>query len=514
MSVDISDKNENFRKSRRIASNTIALLLRMLVLTIVNLYTVRLILNGLGVEDYGIFNAVAGVVTITSFISSALELSIQRFYSYSIGENNFEKQNNVFSISINIIIVLSIIILVIVECIGLWFLNTQLSIPPYRMNAAEWCFQFSLITFLCSIIQIPFTSAIFANEEMGVYALVSTVECILRLVVAVLIGKFFIDNLIFYSGGLALSALLILTIYICFGHFRYPECKYKKNNDLQLAKNIMSFSGWTLFGSFSKVGMIQGSTILLNIFFGPIANAAFGISMQINNAFNSLCNSMILALRPAMIKAYAEKEYEYLNHLFSLSNKFVFYILIMISLPIISEMWLILRLWLGDAVSSQIVLFARLIIIYVICLAMSNPISTIMHASGHIKEYNVPVESFSFLCLPVSWLLFRLGCAAYSVFISMIGICIIAHFIRLWCLKRFYKMFSIRDYIMSLCIPALLICIIGISVTYVLHFYIYVNIVRYALVAIIPPLIILLLAYFLGISSKERELINKLIKFK
>ena len=512
MSFNAQRDTTDSTKSQRIASNTIVLFIRMFVLTILNLYAVRLTLNGLGAEDYGIFNVVAGVVTTSSFISGVMELSIQRFYSYSIGEHDNKKAREIFSISILIIFLLSLIVFIAFETIGLWFLNTQLQIPELRTSAAFWCFQFSLLAFIFSIIQIPFSSAVFSHEDMSIYALISTIDCILRLLVAFLIGKMAIDNLSFYSGGLVIVAIIVFTLYSIVGITRYSECKFKKTKNKILAKSLLSFSGWTLFGSLARVGMTQGSTILLNIFFGPITNVAFAICQQVNVAFNALCNSMVLSLRPAMIKAYAEKEFVYLNQLFSVSNKFILYILLAIALPMILEMRDILLLWLGDKVTDQIVLFAQLIIIYVICLAMSNPITIIMQASGHIKEYFLPVESISLMCLPLSWLFFHFGLPSYYIFISMIGICVIAHFIRVYCLKRFYKSFSIHEYIIQLCLPAMLILFISIIISLIIHRNIDNNIVRFFINITITPLSVAFMAYYIGISKKERLLFKQLLK--
>lgn len=508
----ISHKVIDTGKSQRIASNTIVLFIRMFVLTIINLYAVRLTLNGLGAEDYGIFNAVAGVVTTSSFISGVMELSIQRFYSYSIGEHDEKKLRDIFSLSIMIILFLAIIVLISFETIGLWFLYTQLNIPKSRMDAAFWCFQFSLFTFIFSIIQIPFSAAVFSHEDMDIYAIISTIDCTLRLLAAFLIGKTLIDNLSFYSGGLIIVAIIVFLMYMFIGYTRYPECRFKSTKNKLLAKSLLSFSGWTLFGSIARVGMIQGSTILLNIFFGPIANVAFAICLQVNIAFNALCNSMVLALRPAMIKAYAEKEFEYLNQLFSVSNKFILYILLALALPIIVEMKDILLIWLGNKVTEQIILFAQLIIIYVICLAMSNPITIIMQASGHIKEYFLPVESVSLMCLPISWLLFHIGLPSYSIFVSMIGVCIISHIIRIYCLKRFYNFFSIRDYLVQLWLPAMFILVISTTVTFAIHTNISNNIIRLIINVTLTPLSLLLMAYCMGISRKEKALFKNLLK--
>ena len=297
------------------------LFLRMLLLTIVNLYAVRLIIKGMGMEDYGIFNAVAGVVTATNVFCGVLALSIQRFFSYALGTHNTKQLNEIFSCSINIILVLSVLTIAFLESIGLWFVHNQLTIPAERMQAALWIFQFAIFTLVCSFLQTPYTAAMFAHEDMGTYTLISTVECLLKFLAAYLIGLVCFDHLEFYSLGLLLCAVIVLLLYVFTAKWRYKECHYRMCYNKELYKKILSFSGWTLFGSIAGTAMLQGNTILLNMFFGTIATAAFGIALQINNAFNSLTSNMVLAFRPPMIKLFAERQFDRLDNLFCIGNK-------------------------------------------------------------------------------------------------------------------------------------------------------------------------------------------------
>ena len=503
--------SESYNKSKRIASNTLVLFVRMFLLTILNLYAVRLVLRGLGEEDYGIFNTIAGVVTLSSFLSGVMALSVQRFYSIALGLGNPKRMNDIFSVSMNILIVLSVILLILFETIGLWFIRTEIHIPPERMHATLWLFQFSLFSFICSIFQIPYTASIFAHEDMGAYAMISTVECILRVVVAWMIGKMIMDGLIFYGFGLVIVAILVLLLYAWYGSNHYEECHYRLVRQSPLYRRLLIFSGWTMFGSVANVGLIQGNIILLGVFFGPIINAAFGIALQINNAFQALCNSMVLPFRSAMMRAFAEKQFDYLDKLFSVSNKFVFYILLAVSLPILSEMVNILHIWLGDDINQDTVLFSRLIIIYIICLAMHNPITIIMQASGYVKEYHLPVESITLMCLPVTYILFRLGMPSYSVFFSMIGVCVIAHVVRLVCLCHYYKRFSILDYIVSFVIPSCVITIMSGLIAYTLHHHISDVYVELFSVILLMPLVVIVLAYLFGINRKEKELTKSFV---
>lgn len=308
-------------RSKRIASNTLVLFARMLIITFVNLYTVRWILAGLGTEDYGIFNAVAGVVTASTCVSSVLALSTQRFYSFAMGKGEQERLKEIFSVSLNIVMMIAFVLLVLFELAGPWLVSTQLTIPQERLEAAQWILQFSLFSFIFTLLQIPFIGAVFANENMGYYALISTIDCIVKLLIAYCIGMTGGDNLVYYGAALMLEAFMVMLLYVIIARRKYPECKYTIVKKKILYKELFSFSGWSFYGALAGVGMTQGSTIILNVFFGPIINAAFGIANQIYNAINTLTNSVVIAFRPAMIKAYSSNENGYLELLFLLAAR-------------------------------------------------------------------------------------------------------------------------------------------------------------------------------------------------
>lgn len=508
------DTKETIR-TKNIASNTLVLFVRMLVITLLNLYIVRVIMRRLGIEDYGIFNTIAGVVTIASFLTGVLSLSVQRFFSFYIGKNDIQKQTEIYSSCINIIALLSVLIIFIFETVGLWFVNTQLVLPTIRMTAVIWLYQFTIFTFIFSLFQIPYTAAIFAQENIGVYAIVSTIECLLRLGSAALIGKFMIDNLSFYGMCLLISSIIIFTIYMWYGKTHYKECHYHKTTDRKLYKELLSFSGWTLFGNVANIGMQQGNIILLNIFFGATINAAFGVALQINNAFGALCNSIIIPLRPAMIKAYAEKNFSYLNKLFSVGNKLILYVLLAIGTPIILEMPNILSWWL-NITDHNFTLFARLIIIYIVCLSMNNPITTIIQATGKVKEYHLKVESITLLCLPISWIFFTLHLPSYFALISMIAVSALAHIIRLFCLRKYYHQFSIGSYITTLIIPGVVILALGAGSCYLLQQNIESNILRILFVFLYSPTFFIVFALLLGTNKSEKKVlysyVNSFIK--
>ena len=355
----------NNNGSRRIASNTMMLFARMFILMLANLYAVRLLIQGLGDNDYGIFTTVAGVVTTTAFLSSILAFAVQRFYSVALGERDLQKSKDIFSASLNIAVGGSVLILVFLETAGVWFVTHHLVIPEARMEATQLAFQFSIFTFLLTFVQVPYLAAIYANEDMGVYSVVSTVDGLGRVAASWIITRVAIDRLSLYAFLILVLSLVVFLCYAAISIRRYPECRYTSVKDKNIYRQLISFSGWYSFGSLANTGLNQGNTILLNIFFGPLANAAFGVATQIQNAFNSLSNSIVLPFRPPMIKAYAEGDHESVNSMFQANNKVICYFMLAVGLPIIAEMRTILQLWLGMN-DNMTVIFSQMMVASVI----------------------------------------------------------------------------------------------------------------------------------------------------
>ena len=503
----MSETVSNTSKSKRIASNSLMLFGRMLAITVINLYAVRLLLHALGQDDYGTFNAVAGVVMASSFITVTLAAALQRFYSYALGEGKSEKLTTIFSAGMNIIAVLSLVIFILFETVGLWFVNTQMDIAPERLEAANWVFQFSLGTLLLGLLQLPFTAAIFANEEMGLFALISLTECLLRLGVVILIGMSGTDGLIFYSGGLFVVAVLIFAFYALSASYRYAECRYRRGVERGLYKSLLSFSGWTLYSALAGVGLTQGITILLYIFFGPVATAAYAIASQVLHAFTALSNSVAMAFRPPMVKAYAERSYDFLNKMFAANNKFILYLLLMVAIPIILELRTIFGWWLGD-VTEETVVFTRLIIVYMVCFSMHNPVSAIVQSTGRVKYYSLCVDSILLMIVPATWLAFQLGASSDASVVLMIGFCLVAHLTRLVILHRLYPQFRYRPYLTGVVLPGLVCASITALAAGLVHYSLDSGIVRLIAVFAVSAAVMLLAVYVFGLSKVERRMMS------
>lgn len=503
---------DNSSNSKRIAKNSILLYVRMIFVMMINLYTVRIVLQALGAEDYGINDVVAGVITMLMSLSSVLSSATQRYYSFSIGETKLERLRNIFSTSINIYLLLSLIVIILGETVGLWFVNTQLVIPDERIIAANWIYQFTILSFIFTFIQVPYSAATIAHEDMGIFALISIAECVLKLMAALLIFVIPQDRLIIYGASLLLISTMVLITYVIVGFNKYPECRYQKPTEKTLYKELLSFSGWSLFGSVAGIGMNQVITILVNIFFGPLVNAARAISFQFNMAIGSFCGSFLMAIRPQMIKSYAEGSYLYLNKIFYLSNKVIYYGLLILCLPLIFEMNTILSFWL-QSTDPQTVFFSRLMIVYALLMSLNNPISIIIQALGRVKEYHIPVETFTLLCVPATYLLFRLGYPAYSTYIVMIIATVLAHVVRLICLKKYYNPFSYSEYIKSFVVPAFAITFLTSLLVFMLHRSGMNTLLRIPAVVFLTVICVALLTFILGLSKEEKDDLKKLINY-
>ncbi len=499
-------------QSRRITKNSLVLFSRILVITAVNLYAVKLVLGGLGSEDYGVFNAVVGVVMTCSCVFPVLAVSVQRFFSYAMGLGDETRLREIFSASVNIVVVSLAVLVLLFETVGVYVISEKLQIPPDRLPQAILIFHFAILTFAFSYMQIPYTAAVFSHEDMNVYALISCIDCVLKFIVAWLIGRTPIDGLVFYGAGLSAVTLITLLCYLFIARRRYAECRYMKVADRGIYRELLSFSGWTMYGAFAGIGMIQGNIILLNLFFGPLANAAFGVANNVYNAFTSLTNSVVLAFRPRMIQQYAAKQYGSLVHLFTLNNKFILYLLSCASIPVVLEMPAIMHLWLGSNVSADMILFSRLFIIYTVILAMHNPITIIMQASGRIKVYHLVTETIMLGSMPLTWLLFRAGLPSFAVFISMISLCLVAHFARVLCLKRSLGIVSLSQYAVQILLRGVCVLALSAAAAWCVHRAIDGSMARLWAVMLFSPCATFAVTYVVGLRGEERAAVRAVVK--
>ncbi len=424
---------ENIQNSNRLAKNTAFLYLRMLFTIGVGLYTSRIVLIHLGVQNFGIYNVVGGIVTMFSIISASLSTSISRFLTFELGKNNNYGLRLVFSTSLIILSAISLIVALLVESIGLWFLNNEMSIPPSRITAANWVLQCSLFTFIVNMMSVPFNAIIIAHERMKAFAYISILEVSLKLGVAFLLSISIFDSLIFYAVMLSLSSLIIRCIYNLYCRKNFFECKFKFIFEKSLLKKMLSFTGWNFIGSSSAILRDQGINIAMNVFCGTTVNAARGIAVQVNNVVAGFTNNFMIAVNPQIIKSYANEQREYMFHLMRNSSKLSYYLLLIISLPIILTTPYLLKVWL-TVVPEYTVNFTRLILIFGMSEAISLPMQFVNQASGKIKLYQLTVGGLQLLNFPVSFVLLYLDynpCYTFIVSIVVSQICLFARLIIL-----------------------------------------------------------------------------------
>ena len=352
----MSEKSEN---NKRIAKNTLALYARMLFTMAVSLYTSRVVLNTLGVEDYGLYNVVGGFVAMFSFFNAAMASATQRYMNFELGRGDNARLHKVFCTSINIHAIISGVVLLLAETVGLWFVYTKLSIPPERFSAALWVYHASVLASVVMVMSIPYNAAIIAHERMGAFAYISVLEVTLKLLIVYMLVVTDIDKLKLYAVLMLLVQLLIRLIYGRYSGRNFAETHYRRMWDGALFREMTGFAGWNLFGNIAAVAFTQGLNVLLNMFFGPTVNAARGIAVQVQNAIKGFCVNFQTALNPQITKSYASDDMAYMHKLIFTSSKFSYYLLLLLSLPVILETPVILKWWLG-IVPGHTVAFVRL----------------------------------------------------------------------------------------------------------------------------------------------------------
>ena len=394
--------------NKTIAKNTIFLYFRMMVTMIISLYTSRVILKVLGVDDFGIYQAVGGIVGFMSFINNALSTGSSRFITFGLGENNSEKLKKIFATTFTCHVVLAVLIILVAETVGLWFLHHKMVISPDRMLAAEWVYQLSILTSFFTLTQVPFNACIIAHERMTVFAYISIVEAILKLVVVYVLTIGDIDKLVLYASLLCLLQVGIIIFYIYYCVRNFSEARMRLQIEKGVFSEILGFSGWSLFANGSIALNSQGILILLNMFFPPAVVAARAISLQVSMAANQFVNNFQTAATPQIVKLYAAKDYEGSKQLLLQTTKFSYYLMLLLSLPICMTAGHLLQLWLG-VVPDYAVIFLQLIIIQSLFHVFDISFYRALYAKGQIKENALISPTIGFIQFPVVYILFKAG---------------------------------------------------------------------------------------------------------
>ena len=498
-----------FSNNKRIAKNTLFLYLRTLIILVVSLYTSRIVLNALGVEDYGIYNVVGGVVAMFNVISGALSSAISRFITFELGKGISEKLKTVFSTSVNIQVFFAIIILIIGEIVGVWFLNYKMNIPTERMVAANWVLQLSLLTFCVNLTNIPYNACIIAHEKMDVFAYVSIFEAVLKLLICYLIIVSPWDKLIFYASLQVCVVAIIRITYTVYCRKYFEESHYHFVFDKQTMKEMTGFVGWNLFTNSAYVFNTQGVNILINIFFGVTINAARGIATQVESAIMQLVNSFTTALNPQITKNYAAGNNDEMVSLVCRGAKFSYYLLFLFALPVIVETDSILKIWL-KLVPPHAVNFVRLAIIAALMNIIGKTGFTACMATGNIRRYVLWVTSIGFLAFPLTWVAFALGAPSEATYIVFIIVYAAVEAVRLWIMKdllHFPVGLFVREVVVKIVFVTVLSAIIPVIFTSLIE----PSLIRVICTIIISVISAALTIYLFGLTTNERQLIVGMI---
>ncbi len=477
----------------------------MLITMLVGLYTSRVVLNTLGVEDYGINNVVGGVVAMFSLISASISGSIGRFLTFELGRGDMEALKKVFSTSVTIQIILATLIVIIAEIVGIWFLNTKLQIPEDRMYAAHWVFHCSIISFAIGLISLPYNASIISHEKMNVFAYISIIETILRLVIVYMLVISPFDKLITYSVLGIIVNIIIQMFYLSYCKRNFEECTYHFTFDKSLFKQMFSFAGWELVGSSASILRGQGSDILINIFTKTtIVNAAAGIAATLTNIISSFVGNFTMAFTPQITKLYAAQKFDELIKLLYMGCKFAPYLMLFIALPVFFNAHFILKLWLG-IVPEHTVNFVLITILFMFNELISRPLISAKLANGNIRNYQIIVGGVLLLTLPIAYIALKFGAPVEFVFIAKLATSIMATYVRLYMLRGDIPGLSVKHFLIHVYFRVISVAIIAAILPLITYLYIPNEIPQFIVTTLISFICVIISVYFIGSTKTEQQ---------
>lgn len=505
----MNNKSEN---NSRIAKNTLFLYFRMLITMAVSFYTSRIVLEALGIEDYGIYNVVGGVVTMFSFLNTAMATATQRFLNFDLAINDEIKLNKTFNTSVIIHAIISLIVIILAETIGLWFLNNKLVIPIERMHSAIYVYQCSVLATVVTIMSVPYNALIIAHEKMSAFAQISIIEVLLKLLIVLLLLFVSCDKLTLYSILVLTVSIIIRMIYSIYCKKHFEEARFNFIFDLSLVKEIGSFAAWNLIGNLALVGVTQGLNIILNMFFGPVVNAARGIAVQVQSTLQQFAQNFQMAINPQITKSYATGDYKYMHLLICRSSKFSFMLLYIISLPIYITAPQILDIWLVEPPTNTY-LYLRIILLTALIDTISNPLSIGVQATGKIRKYQLTNGLIMLTVVPIAFLALNLYNKAEVAFLVHFIITLFSHIVKLIYISFTIKM-SIKDYIKRVYIRSFFIVLFSFLPTYYLYGNVSHSFLHLLITCILCPFYTIIMVFLFGLDSSEKKFIkDKILKY-
>lgn len=503
--------NQTSDNNKRIAKNTLFLYIRTLLVMVISIFTSRIVLDILGIEDYGIYNVVGGFVSMFSVLGGTLTAASQRFLSFELGKET-PQIRKVFSTTVCIHIVIALLIFIVLESVGLWFLNNKMNITEQRIVAANWVFQCSVLTFCINLISIPYNAAIIAYEKMSAFAYISIIEVTAKLALVYALYITLMDTLILYAIFMLLVAMALRLIYGWYCTSKLKECRFSLSFDKSTFHEILGFSSWNLIGSTAGILNNQGINVLMNIFFGVTLNAARGIAQQVDNAINSFVQNFLMALNPQITKSYASGDFQYINKIIIHGTKLAFFLFWLLCFPVYINAEFILDIWL-KRVPENAALFVRLALVFTLCQTLSQCLYTTMLATGKIKKYQIIVGGLSIMAFPTAWIFFKLGLPGEFGYWAMIIFSLICLVARLFLLKEMLPNFSPLVFVKKVIVPITGAILLPILSTFAYHSTAKVVSAKSFFIETILSLVISLVSIWtISISKKERASIITVVK--
>ena len=487
---------------------------RSIFCLVLSLYSSRLILQALGVDDYGINNAVAGFASMFTLVTGSLSSAISRFLTFEQGTGNFTRQKQVFSISLNLMIGFALIILVLSQTLGVWFVQNKMTIPPGREAAALWAFRCAVLTVMTGLIVSPFNSAIIAHEKMDIYAFISIAEAILRMGMALFLafGRYSLDRLVLYTLISTICTLALNVFAISFAAVQFKECRFKLYMEKKLFFELFGYAGWNFVGNVSGTLSGQGINMLINVFCGPAVNAARGLSNTVQRSITMFVNNFTLALNPQITKAYAAKDMDYAKYLTYRGSRFAFFIMFLVSLPVILEAQFVFTLWLGQ-VPDYTVTFNRLSLISTLISLLYIIFGAVQHASGNIRTYSLSISLINLLQFPLGWVFLRIGFSPAIVYIISIFTTILCFFAAHQIIQKTLH-YSYKEIIKEIYIPELKVIVCSTILPLISILVLPYGWIRFLITGSLCVLCTVPSILFLGCSQSERFYIFNIIKSK
>lgn len=502
--------NQTSDNNKRIAKNTVYLYFRMMVTVLVSLYTSRVILKTLGVSDFGVYNVMGGIIGMLGYVNSLLAGGTSRFLTIGLGKNDMPKLKLIFSTSFTLCVASAILIMLLGETIGLWFVNTQLNIDPARMEAANWVYQCALLSSALIVVQTVFTASIISHEKMSIYAYMSILDVVFKLGIVFMLLWFDFDKLKLYALLMFLVNAIVFLIYYLYCKVNFEEIKIKLSLNKELFKEMFSYSSWNMIGGFSGVLNNYGINILLNIFFGTIVNASRGVALQVNNLVQQFYSNFQMASQPQIMKYYAQGKIEDMSHLIVNNSKYCSLILLCPIIPIFIYIDQLLYIWLGQ-VPEYSSSFVRITLIYTFLCSIDAPVGMGIHAVGKMRLPNCTTAIVNFLNFPIVYIVMKLGANpiisyCFTLTALPINICI-----DLLILRK-YTGFSVITFIRKALVPIVYIAAIGALVPIIISFQLPDSVFWIILKCIVSAIYIAIVIFWLGLSKNMRNKI--LIKMK